>query len=134
MAVSQSAAGAASARDKAGIVRCLNAHRVLSDAGASQYLPAVVIPRSRQIAISFPFTPGEVGLAGLIIVTPSVTAARAAIGRMIVYSAAHGSGSPARIRTYIEQRGPLVVGWWAVGPKVTATKVLTTCLGRRTDR
>src|SRR5215213_5922288 len=77
---------------KLGARKCFERHRVVIGGVGSQYMATSVAPRSHQLAISFPFTPGEAGLSALVFFERTPAAAHALRERLIQYSIRVGHG------------------------------------------
>ncbi len=121
-------AGAAAPSGVTTVRSCLTRQHVLVNPGGAFFLPAAVEPRSRQISVSFPFTPGEVGLVAVLLVERSPTAAKQAIERVVRWSVANG-GTDAGTRSVLERRGSVVVGWLDHRPQGGASRIVQRCLG-----
>jgi hypothetical protein len=118
---------------KAKAKACLAQHKALTDAGGSSYIPTNVLKRSAQIAIVFPFTPGEVDLGGIVYFATSRADAQRAFARTAAWTVGQG-GSVAAAGRNTEFRGNNVVFWWQALPHAGATRILNACLGTRTER
>jgi hypothetical protein len=127
------AAGGSAPPSRAGIVACFEQRRVLADPGASVYLPAQVVPRSRQIALSFVFVPDTVvpGLAAVVAVAPTPAAAARTRARIVRFVTRGPGVTPAVLRRAVQRHGSSVV-FWLSESHAYARRVATACLGPRT--
>lgn len=125
-------AGQAGAPSRAAIVRCFEERRVLVDAGASVYLPARVVARERQLALSFVFVPDAYvpGLTAVVVTSPTPAAAARTRARVAAFLGRSPTVPPAVGRRAVERRGSAVVAWLS-GPHAYARRVATACLGPR---
>ena len=85
LAVLAATASAQPETTRLGARTCFERHRVVVDGIGSQYFPRSVAPRSHQLAISFPFTPGEAGLTGQVFIASTPRAALALRERLIQF-------------------------------------------------
>jgi hypothetical protein len=127
------ASGWASGPSKTAITACFEQRHVLVDPGASVYLPGAVVPRSRQLALSFVFVPEAVvpGLTALVALSPTNAAAVVARARIVRYVSSGRGVTPAVLRRAVQRHGTSVV-FWLAGSHAYARRVATACLGPRT--
>ena len=125
---------AAGAPSRAEVAVCFESRRVLVDPGASVYLPRSVVPRSRQLALSFVFVPADEvpGVVALVALSATPAAAARTRARMIRF-ATRGRAVPRSVlRRAFELRSTSVVFWHSGEPQAFARRVATRCLGPRT--
>jgi hypothetical protein len=129
----EAAGGSAVSPSRAAIVGCFEERRVLVDPGASAYLPGRIVPRSRQIALSFVFVPETVvpGLAAVVAVEPTPAAAARTRARIVRFVARGPGVTPAVLRRTVQRHGSSVVVWLSES-HAYARRVATACLGPRT--
>lgn len=115
---------------RAAIVQCFEQRRVLVDPGAATYLPARIVARSRQIALSFALVPNEAepGVAAVAVTSPSPAVAARTLAR-IVGSLTIPGNLPGRLADrYFQRRGSTVLVW-LTGSNTHARRIATACLG-----
>lgn len=125
-----SAAGARPPASPNAIAKCFESRRVLVDPGAAVYLPPSVVPRSRQVALSFVFVPKDVvpGLAAIVVVSPTQAAAAKARARIIRFAGRGGLTPENVLRAAIQRRGSSVLMWLSK-PNSYVQRMATACLG-----
>jgi hypothetical protein len=123
---------AAGTPTRAAVADCFEGRRVLVDPGAAVYLPARVVPRSRQLALSFVFVPDAVapGVAAVVVVSPTRRAAALTHARVLAFVRARSRGTvpPGALRRLVQRRGSAVVVW-LTDSHAYARRVATACLG-----
>jgi hypothetical protein len=125
-------AGPAATPSRARLADCFESRRVLVDPGAAAYLPASLVPRARQVALSFVFVPETVapGVAAVVALSPTSKSAAATHQRIRAFIRANGLGTvrPAALRRLVQRRGATVVVW-LTDSHAYARRVATACLG-----
>jgi hypothetical protein len=122
---------AAAGPSKPAVTECFESRRVLVDPGASPMLPRSVVPRSRQLALSFVVVPaGDVpGTMALVALSPTRAAAVRLRARIIRY-ATRGRPVPRPVlRRAFELRGTSVVFWLSGQGHPHERRIVTRCLG-----
>ena len=132
-ALSTAVSHAASSPSRAAIVQCFEQRRVLADPGAATYLPARIVARSRQIALSFALVPSETapGVAAVAVTSPSPAVAARTLVRIVRSVTIQGNVPDRLVGRYFQQRGTTVLVWMT-DSNANARKIATACLGPRT--
>jgi hypothetical protein len=112
------------------IVRCFEQRRVLVDPGAAAYLPARIVARSRQIALSFALVPSEAepGVAAVAVTSRSPAVAARTLARIVRSVTIQGNVPDRLLGRYFQRRGTTVLVWMT-GSNARARTIATACLG-----
>jgi hypothetical protein len=123
-------AGSDQSRSRAAIVQCFEQRRVLVDPGAATYLPARIVARSRQIALSFALVPSETepGVAAVAVTSPSRAVAARTLARIVGSVRIQGNLPDRLVGRYFQRRGTTVLVW-LTSSNAHARRIATACLG-----
>jgi hypothetical protein len=124
---------AAPTSSRAAIVRCFEQRRVLVDPGAATYLPARIVARSRQLALSFALVPSDTqpGVAAVAVTSPSPAVAARTLARIVRSVTMQGNVPDRLVGRYFQRRGTTVLVWMTAS-NANARRIATACLGPRT--
>ncbi|HEU0337109.1 MAG TPA: hypothetical protein VFR43_11175 [Gaiellaceae bacterium] len=133
LVVGVSGGGAAVTPSRAAIVQCFEQRRVLADPGAATYLPARIVARSRQIALSFALVPSVAapGVTAVAVTSPSPAVAARTLARIVRSVTIQGNVPDRLVGRYFQQRGTTVLVWMT-DSNANARRIATACLGPRT--
>ena len=124
---------AAPTPSRAAIARCFEQRRVLVDPGAAAYLPARIVARSRQIALSFALVPSDTqpGVAAVAVMSPSPAVAARTLARIVRSVTMQGNLPDRLVGRYFQRRGTTVLVWMTAS-NANTRRIATACLGPRT--